>query len=405
MARHASGDGRRDLNKAIWVIPIMRIPVVDPQNQPLMPTTPARARKWIASGKAIKRWSDVGQFYVQLNTEPSGYATQDIIIGVDPGKLFSGIGVQSAKFTLYTAHLVLPFQAVRDRMDARRMMRRARRGRRINRKVAFALRTHRQKRFDNRRKTKLAPSIRANRQLELRVVSELCRIFPVKEIRYEYVRADIDLTSGRRKARSGRGFSPVMVGQKWMIEQLNNFAPVVTVEGYKTALTRNHLGLEKNKADKTKAEFATHAVDGVAIAASHFVEYRKEYRQGQDVADWFGSVQVTPASFCVIRRPPYSRRQLHLMVPAKGGVRRKYGGSTTRHGFRKGDLVNSPKGIGYVSGDTDRQVSVSNSAWKRLGQIMASKVSLIARNTGLVAEATAPIPPRRADGRGISEKT
>jgi hypothetical protein len=404
MARHASSDGRRDLHKAIWVIPIMRIPVVDPQNKPLMPTTPARARKWIATGKAIKRWSDVGQFYVQLTQEPSGHATQDIIVGVDPGKSFSGIGVQSAKFTLYTAHLILPFQAVRDRMDARRMMRRARRGRRINRKVAFALRTHRQKRFDNRRKTKLAPSIRANRQLELRVVSELCRVFPVKAIRYEYVRADVDLTSGRRKARSGKGFSPVMVGQKWMIEQLKNFAPVVKVEGYQTALTRNHLGLEKNKADKTKAEFWTHAVDGVAIAASHFVEYRKEYYLGKDVADWFGSVKVTSALFCLIRRPPYSRRQLHLMLPAKGGVRRKYGGSTTRHGFRKGDLVNSPKGIGYVSGDTDRQVSVSNSAWKRLGQITASKVSLIARNTGLVAQATAPIPPRRADGRGISEK-
>ncbi len=405
MARHASSDGRRDLNKAIWVIPIMRIPVVDAQNKPLMPTTPARARKWIATGKAIKRWSDVGQFYVQLTQEPSGHATQDIVVGVDPGKLFSGIGVQSAKFTLCTAHLILPFQAVRDRMDARRMMRRARRGRRINRKVAFALRSHRQKRFDNRRKSRLAPSIRANRQLELRVVSELCRIFPIKEIRYEYVRADVDLTSGRRKARSGKGFSPVMVGQKWMIEQLKTFAPVVKVEGYQTALTRNHLGLEKNKADKSKAEFASHAVDGVAIAASHFVEYHKEYRQGQDVADWFGSVQVTPASFCVIRRPPYSRRQLHLMLPAKGGVRRKYGGSITRHGFCKGDLVNSPKGIGYVSGDTDRQVSVSNLAWKRLGQITVSKVSLIARNTGLVAQATALIPPRRADGRGISEKT
>jgi hypothetical protein len=97
-------------------------------------------------------------------------------------------------------------------------------------------------------------------------------------------------------------------------------------------------------------------------------------------------LDVTPAVFKVIRRPPISRRQLHLMVPAKGGVRRKYGGSTTRHGLRKGDLVNSPKGIGYVSGDTERQVSVSNAAWKRLGQISASKVSLIRRSVGLISE-------------------
>lgn len=362
----------------------MRVPVVDKDHQPLMPTTPGRARKWIASGKALKRWSDTGQFYVQLTIEPSGRDTQDIVIGIDPGKKFSGIGVQTSKSTLYTAHLILPFQTVRDRMDARRLMRRGRRGRRINRQVDFSQRAHRQKRFDNRRQVKLAPSIRANRQLELRVVSELCQIYPVSKIRYEYVKADVDLTSGRKKARSGRGFSAVMVGQKWMLNQLEQFAPVVKVEGYQTASTRKYLGLTKNKLDKSKAEFNTHAVDGVAIAASAFVEYRKYHTTQIDGANWFGSVTVTPAVFKVIRRPPYSRRQLHLMVPAKGGLRRKYGGSTTRHGLRKGDLVSSPQGIGYVSGDTEKQVSVSNANWKRLGQIASSKVQLIRRSNGLI---------------------
>jgi hypothetical protein len=31
------------------------------------------------------------------------------------------------------------------------------------------------------------------------------------------------------------------------------------------------------------------------------------------------------------------------MVPSKGGIRRKYGGSTNRHGVRKGDLLKSKK--------------------------------------------------------------
>jgi RRXRR protein len=88
----------------------MRIPVVGQNHKPLMPTTDARARKWLASSKAVKRWSDCGQFYVQLTGEPSGCATQEMMIGIDPGKKYSGIGVQSARFTLYTAHLILPFQ-------------------------------------------------------------------------------------------------------------------------------------------------------------------------------------------------------------------------------------------------------------------------------------------------------
>jgi RRXRR protein len=362
----------------------MRIPVISHNNHPLMPTTPARARKWIESGKAIKRWSDVGQFYVQLVAEPSGRELQPIVIGIDPGKLYSGIGVQSPKFTLYTAHLILPFKTVRERMDNRRLMRRGRRGRRVDRKVAFSKRAHRQKRFSNRRQGKLAPSIKANRDLEVRIVSELCNIYPVVEIRFEYVKADVDQTSGRKKARPGKSFSPVMVGQKYAIAQLNKLAPVVTIFGYQTAITRTHLGLVKNKADKSKPEFATHAVDGVAIASSYFVEYRKYHRMGVDGGDWFGGVGLTKANFFVIKRPPFSRRQLHLMVPAKGGLRRKYGGSTTRHGLRKGDLVNSLKGVGYVSGETEKQVSVSDANWKRLAQITASKVSLIRRSNGLL---------------------
>ena len=128
-----------------------------------------------------------------------------------------------------------------------------------------------------------------------------------------------------------------MVGQVWMLKQLEQFTPVVKIEGYQTSNTRNYLALEKNKVDKSRVEFSTHAVDGVAIAASHCVEYRKYHTANIDAANWFGSVVITKAPFSVIRRPPFSRRQLHLIVPSLGGGRRKYGGSTTRHGLRKAD--------------------------------------------------------------------
>ena len=68
-------------------------------------------------------------------------------------------------------------------------------------------------RYNNRRKSKLPPSIKASRLMEIRIVRELCRIFPITEIVYEVVKADVDRTSGRKGAKSGKGFSPVMAAQ------------------------------------------------------------------------------------------------------------------------------------------------------------------------------------------------
>ncbi len=155
-------------------------------------------------------------------------------------------------------------------MDNRRLMRRGRRGRRINRQLPFNLRAHRQKRFSNRRQGKLSPSIRANRQLELRVVSELTKIYPITDIYFEYIKADIDLTSSRKGAKSGKGFSPVMVRQKWAIEQLSQLAKVHTRFGWQTSNLRKYLRLEKSK-NKAKQSPESHANDGIAKreGASH----------------------------------------------------------------------------------------------------------------------------------------
>src|SRR4028119_2515058 len=352
----------------------MRVPVLSPEGQPLMPTKPSRAKRWLKSGKAKVVYNDLGIFAVRLVSEPSDTQTQSIFVGIDPGKRYTGIGVQSAKVTLWMAHLQLPFETVKGRMEQRQIMRRGRRGRRINRKVFYNKRAHRQARFDNRRHKKVPPSIRANRQLELRVLKELTKLYPLTTLVWEVV-----------VARGNKGFSPVMVGQYWAIDQLKNILPVVTQEGWQTSNTRQWLGLEKHKTNKGDTIPETHAVDGVSLASSQFVRYRQlKGKQGW----WEGSVNITPAPFAVIRRPPICRRQLHLMVASKGGVRRKYGGTTTRHGFRKGDYVKAEMAgrvvYGWVSGDTEKQVSVSNVDWKRLGQFSAKKVQLLQQSTGLI---------------------
>ncbi|MEQ9236256.1 RRXRR domain-containing protein [Coleofasciculus sp. E2-BRE-01] len=354
---------------------MIRVPVLSPDGKPLMPAKASRVRRWLKAGKAKVTHNDLGIFQVQLVNPPSGEETQDIVAGIDPGKLFTGIAIQSAKATLFLAHLNLPFKNVTKRMTQRVMMRRGRRGRRINRKVSFDQRNHRQHRFDNRKGHKIPPSIRANKQLALRVVQELSKVYPFTDVVVETI-----------KAKGDKGFSPAMVGQYWQIEQLEaNGYTVHTQEGWHTSNLRQYLGLPKSK-NKAESSPAAHAVDGICTAASQFMRYR----QIQGISGTFlGSIEVTPCQFAVISRPPVCRRQLHLMIPGKGGKRRSYGGTVTRHGFRKGDYVKAVKAdityYGYVSGDTKTQVSVSDANWKRIGRFTTSKVQLLQRNTGLVS--------------------
>jgi hypothetical protein len=360
-----------------------RVPVQNPDGTPAMPTKPSRARRMVRDGLAVAKWSDLGVYYIQLVAEPSDRKTQKIVIGVDPGKLFSGIAVQSAKVTLFLAHLCLPFRSVTKKMTGRRILRRARRGRRINRKIAFNLRAHRQKRFNNRRQAKLPPSIRANREMELRIVKELLKLFPIATIVYEYI-----------EARGSKSFSPVMVGQKIMLDWLSELAPVVTKFGWETSNTRKHLGLIKNKADKSIQSPETHSVDGIALASTQFVSYESFQNGKEHGHDWQGAVEITPAPFKVVSRPNLYRRQLHFENPLKGGERKRKGGTVTPFGYRSGDKVRvKTKGqilMGWVGGYTDteksKKVSVYDVNWHRIGQFGLNQINLIRRSTNLCIE-------------------
>jgi RRXRR protein len=363
---------------------MIRVSVLNPDGTPAMPTKPSRARRWLRDGKAIVVHNDLNLFCVQLVAEPLGRVVQDVVIGIDPGKLFTGIGVQSAKVTLFTAHLVLPFKVVTKKMDTRRILRRARRGRRINRKVAFSKRAHRQKRFNNRCQGKLPPSIRANKQLELRVVQELLKLFPVSHLRYEVIKA-------RTENGKGKSFSPAMVGQKVMLQWLEELRPVTTQQGWQTSILRQQLGLPKDKTDKSKQSPETHANDGIAIAASHFMSFEQFQARNERGHHWVGQVTVTASPFRVIARPNLYRRQLHFENIEKGGTRKRKGGTVTPFGFRSGDLVQAEKAgqtvLGWIGGFTNtaktQKVSVYDHNWRRLGQYTPTKVQRLQRSTKL----------------------
>jgi hypothetical protein len=356
----------------------IRVPVLDINGQPIMPTKASRARRWLRDGKAKAVHNDLGVFQIQLLKKASGNEQQDIVVGIDQGKLYTGMAVQSSKNTLLMLHLELPFLIVKKRMEQRKLMRNNRRRRRINRKVQFNFRNHRQNRFSNRKhKGQLPPSIKSNKQLEQRVVTELCKLFPVTKCVFELVK-----TYGRK------GFSEVMCGQNLQVKWLETILPTETIFGWKTSILRDKLGLIKNKSHKKNQEPATHAIDGVALACHHFIKYVED--KVNRCGDWFGGVVVTKSQFVVVGRPKYSRRQLHLMTFSKGHVRRNYGGSSTINNLRKGDLVaytyKDKSIVGYCSGSTGKRLSISNADWSRIDRFSATNCRLIHRSCGLTVK-------------------
>ncbi len=373
---------------------VTRVPVVSKDGKPLMPTTPNRAAYWMKSKQAIGKRNKVGVFYVQLLREPSGYNTQQIVVGTDRGKAFTGIAFQSRLATIALFHACLPGfykskkklkdrQSVTGKMAKRSELRRTRRGQRINRTKPFKLRNHRQKRFDNRRNKKLPPSVKANREMELRIVTEMSKIIPISEIR--------DESCGGNSKKNGFGISPVTVGQEWFREQVSKIAPVIEVDSLITGTYRDQLGLVKNRKDKSEQSPETHANDAIAIAATAFIKYKKFYTINSHGHHWDGKCVVSSAAFIVVTRPKLFRRKLHQENYQKGGILKRLGGTITPFKFRCGDYVQTTyKGkmiSGWVGGFTNtnktKNVSIYDHNWSRIGQFNPTNIKLIKRSTKL----------------------
>jgi len=111
---------------------ILRVPVVSKEGKPLMPTKASRARKWIKSGKAVKRWSKTGLFYIQLQVEPSDTKLQEVVLALDPGskQVFDGITITTQKEVQLQSMLILR-TCITKKLEDRRRLRRARRFRSV----------------------------------------------------------------------------------------------------------------------------------------------------------------------------------------------------------------------------------------------------------------------------------
>lgn len=362
-----------------------RVPVLSQDGTPAMPTTNRRANKWLKEKKARKVRNKLGIFQIQLLKEPSGRNKQDIVLTNDPGSAFTGIGVISKKVVLYGCTLELPGyrkclkpaivinrfgkkiekypNTIIEGMTKRRELRRGRRYRKTRRRPS---------RWLNRSKSKIPPSILARKRLELKVIKELTKIYPVNMIGFE----DIKFNHFKDKEGiKGQFFSHVEVGKNWILKEMKKICEVKIIRGYETNIRRQQLRLKK-EGDKTIRSVGSHVNDCIAMGSIIL-------GLGIEIGNKF--------KFDTITRPKYSRRILHLEQPSKGGIRRKYGGSTTDWtNIRKGDYVEAIQGKkifrGWISGfiDDKRLISVSDFDWKRTGQFGESNIRLLDRNHGLL---------------------
>ena len=327
----------------------MFVPVVDQDQHPLMPTTAARAKRWIKSGKATAFWKG-GIFCVRLNVEPSAREIQPIAVGIDPGSKREGYSVISA------AHTYLNMQA-----EARAGVKDA----------------------EKQSTQKLPPSTRARWQWKLRLARFLCQILPVGV----FVVEDIAATTKQGKRRWNTSFAPLEVGKHWFYEEMRKLAALQLMQGYQTKALREQLGLKKS-GKKLAEVWEAHAVDAWVLAYSRV--------GGRTSPDNRRLVCIAPLN--------WHHRQLHRLRPEKGGKRKPYGG-TLSQGIKRGTLVKHPKwGKATVGGTMDGKLSLHDPrTHKRLTQTAqvadCQPIKLLRWRMWLVSLAPNPAspPPNKED--------
>jgi len=302
------------------------VPVRSKDGKALMPAKESRVRRWLETGKAIKRWKK-GIFYVQL-TFDTLENIQLVVLTIDPGSKFEGYTVKSKAHT-YCNIQESAVTWVSERVETRAMMRRNRR----NRKTPC-----RKPRFNRSvRKGWLAPSTHARWQLKLNMVKRLDSLYPINHIVVEDIKAE----SKKGQRKWNKTFSQLETGKNWFYSQLEKIVPISLKQGFETFELRTALGLRKC-GNKSERNFYAHCVDSWVLA--------NNYVGGHTKPDNTDVTFIKPIQF--------HRRQLHVLQPSKGNIRKSYGGMKSLT-LKRGSLVkHKVHGVCVVGGTSKGKISL-----------------------------------------------
>lgn len=302
------------------------VPVLDKNKQPLMPCSEKRARRLMEKREAKPFWNK-GFFCIILQKEPSSRNLQKICIGVDPGSKMSGYTVKSFKHTLLNLQVKAPTH-VKAAIEQRKIMRRSRRQRNT---------PYRKCRFNRSLSKRLPPSTRSRWLQHLNIVKLTSKMYPIKDVVVEDIKAKT--LKGKRKYNVN--FSPLEVGKSWFYDQIKLNYNLTLFQGFDTSNERKRLSLKKTSKKLDKV-FEAHAVDSWCLCNLLLT----------------GNKIPENTRFTYLEPLVFSRRQLHVLAPAKRNIRKNYG-STMSLGIKRGTLVKHSK-FGYclVGGSSKGKLSL-----------------------------------------------
>ncbi len=320
--------------------------VLGVNGNPLTPTSRTKARKLLRGGVAKKCWSKFGTFGVKMLQETRTEAPKTSL-GVDPGAKYDGFSVVCHKENNLSVKLDLPNKKkIVRKLKERREARRTRRSR-LRRREA---------RWSNRSRIGfIAPSQMVLIQSRLKIISELCKIYPVNVVGLEDVRFN------HKKHRWGKFFSSVEIGKSRVRRWFDDRGiERIEFQGYETAELRKEYGYKKTKV-KSADKFSAHCSDSLTLATSVL---HKEY--------------IEPGEFLIVDDTYRCvKRKLYDSNFKTGGVKDKYSRRTILR-LRKGLIIGNSKGrTGQLCGEDRgsfryRDGLNKRQAVKKLGWISSS---------------------------------
>lgn len=163
---------------------LKRIPVIY-KNKPLMPMKWNKCRRLLKEKRARLVKSKFGFYYLVLKFKPSGFNTQDVVLGIDPGSIFDGYSVVTKDLNI---HFQTSFQTnrsdtnkIKKRSTKRRLNRRSRRSKRNRR--------HQKIRNENRTSKKLSNTIISKLMRMKWMINSIIKFFPINKAVVEEVKS------------------------------------------------------------------------------------------------------------------------------------------------------------------------------------------------------------------------